>query len=295
MKRNAIVRIVLYAILALVLTSILLTGVLANGFMFHMNIGGNGTVVENEAAVAASDVSRIEIDWAAGSINFVVADTDQIIFTEAANDNSKYSMTYSLSGDTLMLNYGSSGVTMGFGNFNFPSKDLVITVPRDWVCEELEINGASLNIHIQDLTMEKLDLDGASCNVFFTGSLDELEVDGASTEIALSCTNRISRISVDGASCDLELTLPKDCGFTLRMDGLSCNLHTQLPCSATGGQTIYGDGYCQIDVDGLSCDVTIKEMECAHQWKPDMPAVDPNSGADTTVYTCLLCGEKKSG
>lgn len=260
MKQNAIARIVLYSILALVLTGILVTGVLAGSFMVHFD-SQSGTVVEHEASVAAADVRKIEIDWAAGSVEFVTADTDRITFRETSSEDSKYDMTYSLHGDTLQLDYSSTGFTIGFGNFSFPSKDLVITVPRDWLCEELEIDGASLTIDIQDLTVGTLDLDGASCDVFFTGSLEELEADGASTNITLSCSNRISRISMDGASCDLELTLPEDCGFTLSMDGLSCDLHTELPCSAINGRTVYGDGYTKINIDGVSCDVTILESE----------------------------------
>lgn len=291
MRRNAIARIVLYSVLALMLTGILVTGILTDSFMVHFG-SESGTIVEHEAAVAAADVRNIEIDWAAGSIEFVVADTDQIIFRETSAENSKYEMTYTLSGDTLKLSYGSGGITIGFGNFSFPGKDLVITVPRDWVCEELEIDGASLSIHIQDMTLGTLDLDGASCDVFFTGSLEELEADGASTNITLSCTNRISRVSMDGASCDLELTLPEDCGFTLSMDGLSCDLHTQLPCSAINGRTVHGDGYCKINVDGLSCDVTIKEAAgCTHEWGPGMPTVDIVTGESDTIYTCRICGK----
>lgn len=260
MRRNAIARIVLYSVLALVLTGILVTGILTDSFMVHFG-SESGTVVEHEASVAAADVRKIEIDWAAGSVEFVTADTDRITFRETSSENSKYDMSYSLHGDTLQLDYSSTGFTIGFGNHNFPSKDLVVTVPRDWVCGELQIDGASLTIDIQDLTVGTLDLDGASCDISFSGNLDELEVDGASTNITLSCINRISRISMDGASCDLELTLPEDCGFTLSMDGLSCDLHTQLPCSAINGRTVYGDGYCEINVDGLSCDVTILERE----------------------------------
>lgn len=291
MKSNAIIRIALYAILALVLTGILVTGILAGSFMVRFD-SESGTVVEHEASVAAADVRNIEIDWAAGSVEFVVADTDQITFREISSEDSKYEMTYTLSGDTLKLSYGRNGITIGFGNYNFPSKDLVITVPRDWVCGELQIDGASLTIDIQDLTVVTLDLDCASCDVFFTGSLEELEADGASTNITLSCTNRISRISMDGASCDLELTLPEDCGFTLSMDGLSCDLHTQLPCSAINGQTVYGDGYSKINVDGLSCDVTIKEAAgCAHEWGPGMLTVDIGTGMYDTIYTCRICGK----
>lgn len=291
MKANAIARIVLYSILALLLIGILLVGIAADDLMFQLG-DPNGTVVENEGYVDAANVKAFEIDWAAGSINIVIADTDKITFQETAPENSKYKMTYEVSGNTLKLSYGQPTISFGIGSI--PNKDLVITVPRDWVCEELEIDGASLDINLQDLTIGKIDLDGASCNLNFTGSLEKMEADGAAQKITLVCGNRISSIDIDGASCDLNLTLPKDCGFLLEMDGLSCDLYTELPGTSTNGQTVYGDGHCKINVDGVSCDVTITEStECSHVWDDGVEVDVPGGGHMEVKYTCTVCGETK--
>lgn len=256
MKGNAIARIVLYSILALLLIGILLVGIAADGLMFQLG-DPSGTVVENEGNVDAANVKGIEIDWAAGSIDIVIADTDKITFKETAPENSKYKMTYEVSGNTLKLSYGQPTISFGIGSI--PNKDLVITVPRDWVCEELEIDGASLDINLQDLTIGKIDLDGASCNLNFTGSLEKMEADGAATKITLVCGNRISSIDIDGASCDLNLTLPKDCGFLVEMDGLSSSFYSDLEYRSGNGSYSFGDQHCKVNVDGISCDVSIQE------------------------------------
>ena len=150
MKRNAIARIVIYSVLVVVLTGILLVGILANGFSIDFGSSG-GTTVESEVSVDAKDIKNLDIVWACGAITINVADTDQITFKETAPENCKYKTTYDVSGSTLELEYGSQKIAIGFGDNSIPRKDLEITVPQDWVCEQLEIDGASLNISINHL------------------------------------------------------------------------------------------------------------------------------------------------
>lgn len=261
MKRNAIVRIILYTFLALTLTAVMICGILEEGFTFGIHINTGGTTVEDKVTLDASRIQNIDINWAAGSVEIRTADSDQISIEEIRSENAKAKMTYKISGNTLQLDYGEAKVSIGFGCNSMESKNLIVTVPKDWACEELEIDGAYLDIDIQILNVQKIDLDGASCSLNFSGSLDRIDIDGASAKITLNCTNRISAINVDGASCDLDVTLPKDCGFRLEMDGLNCDLHTELPGIAADGKTVYGDGHCQISVDGISCDVTIHESK----------------------------------
>ena len=260
MKRNAIARIVIYSILVFVLSGILLFGILAGSFMFDFD-SSSGTVVESGSSVDAADIKRIEIEWASGSISIRPGDTDRIIFTESAPEDSKYPMIYDLSDSTLKLSYAKSSIGFGFGNFSMPSKDLVITVPRDWHCEDLEIDGASLNIAIEDLSIGEISLDGASCDLKFTGIIDSIDIDGASNDVTLACANRVSRIELDGASCELDLWLTEDCGFRLQMDGLSCDFDCNLNYSESGGYYRYGDEHCRIQIDGVSCDVSIRTMQ----------------------------------
>ncbi len=261
MKRNAIARIIAYSILALVLIAILIGTIGLEGMIFSIHINNSGTVVEDETALEASGIQNIEIDWAAGSVEIRTAETDQITISEVRPENSKYKMTYEISDQTLKLEYGNGVFSIGLGNQSIPSKDLLITVPQDWICEELEIDGASLDIKLQDLTVESLNLDVASCSLQFSGSVDHVEIDGASIDMEFHCTNRVSGIEVDGASCELDLTLPKDCGFTVNVEGLSYALHTDLSLTQQGDNKIYGDGYCKINIDGVSCEVTIRENE----------------------------------
>ena len=259
MKRNAIARIVIYSILAVVLTGVLLVGILVDNLSIDFGSSG-GTTVESEVSVDAKDIKNLDIDWACGAVTINVADTDQITFKETAPENSKYIMTYDVNGSTLKLSY-SERFSIGFGNNSLPGKDLVITVPKDWVCEELQIDGAALTIGIRHLNVKEINMDGAANNLEFVGSVDTVDVDGASNSILLHCESHPTLIDIDGASCELDLILPKGCGFAVDMEGLSCDFNSDLDYATKNDQHIYGNGHTNVDVDGLSCDVTISESD----------------------------------
>lgn len=256
MKRNAIARIFIYSIVAIALICALIAGFNPNSYIMVFHLGGNGITVEGEMAFDVTQVKNVEINWVAGGVEIRTADTDKITISEVIPDGCKHKLAYHLDGDTLELDYSNHFL---FGNMGMPQKTLIITVPQNWVCGELEIDGASLAIDIAGITMGKLSMDGASCNLNFTGSLDQMDIDGAYTKMHLVCTNRISAIQLDGASCNLELTLPEACGFLADMNGFSCDLHTELPYTTKNGHHLYGDEHCNISVNGANCDVTIKE------------------------------------
>ncbi|MBQ9762093.1 MAG: hypothetical protein IJV82_03350 [Oscillospiraceae bacterium] len=251
MKANAITRIVIYSILILLLVGILCAG-LGQGLPF-IQLGQKGTPVYGEVKIAPNEVSSLSIDWIAGSILITAADTDSIIISEEGEkDNNR--MSYRIEGDTLHLSY-SDGFHFGF--FSTPTKKLNVIVPRDWNCAMLEIDGASLRISTTDLTIGTLELDGASNQLSISGSIEKLDCDGASNSITMNCANRPSNIDLDGASCKLNLTLPKDCGFRAELDGINCDLNSHLPYSHRDDYYAYGDEYCHITTDGISCDITI--------------------------------------
>lgn len=255
MKTNAILRIVIYSLVILLLLGLLLMGMGAGMFTFNIQLdyrtGGS--------SVDAAGIRQLEIDWASGSILMQTADTDQITFTESGSFNDDQAMIYEVKNGTLSLKYSKPAIQIGF--VSMPSKDLVITVPQDWSCRELELDGAALDLEIIGLTIGSLDIDGASNTIHFNGAVETVDIDGASCEITMVCADRPQSIDMDGASCQLELTLPADCGFQVQMDGLSCDFNSELNYTSDNGDYMYGDRYCKIDADGMSCEVSIRTGE----------------------------------
>lgn len=261
MKTNAIVRVILYSILILLLVSVLIAGISVDLFTFRTHSGSSEISEGETVALDASGISQLEIDWAAGSITIRTADTDQISFYESGNITEKYTMSYSQNNGTLSIAFARSSVTVGFGSI--PGKDLTITVPQDWVCQELELDAASVDVNVDGLTVQELTLDGAAAELTFNGSLDRLDIDGASVELDIHCTTRPSSIDIDGASCEMMLYLPEECGFQVQMDGLSCSFRSDLDFQRGNDDYMYGDRHCKVNVDGMSCSVTINHAPAA--------------------------------
>ena len=255
MKTSAIVRIVLYSLVAVLLIGLLLTGLGIGSFIVHLS-SGNHEYTTGGGSVEAAEITSLRVNWASGSVILQTGDTDQIIFEESGNFSEEYAMVYEVKNGKLKLEYAKPRFTIGF--FSIPSKDLVITVPKSWICEELELDGAALQVEIRELSVQDLDIDGAACEVSFLGSLDRLNCDGAACELNITCRNRPQEFDLDGASCRLDLTIPDGCGFQVRMDGLSCHFKSDAEYTVSNKTYLYGDQHCRIDADGVSCEVTIR-------------------------------------
>lgn len=279
MKRNAIVRIILFSLTIVILLGILITGLSAN-FLSYITISDDETATLGSAgSVNAAEVSNISIEWAAGNIRIEPGDVTEITFAETVADEGSQQMAWKHTGNTLKLQFSKGNISFpSFGFSSNISKDLVITVPRNWQCKELSIDVASADVEILDMTVQEVDFDGASgicqfenCivdelsvdtasgNIHFTGTLNVLDCDAASADCSIQLSNIPNRIDLDSASGDLDLTLPENAGFTVSMDALSSQFTSDFPTTMSGGSYVCGDGRCRIEVDAMSGNVTIRK------------------------------------
>lgn len=277
MKRNAIVRIVLFSILALSLVGVLIGGIAFKGY------SAPGIIVRSttEAPVVsrnhfnAEEIDRLSIDWAAGKIVILPVEGSQIAVTEELLGEED-EMVLKLDGSTLYVEYSENAVSLNFGSTH--KKNLYITVPQDWVCQELYIDAASATVQAELLTIqkvesstasgnhtfrdckvEKLKLETVSGNLDYSGTLDKLDFEGVSAQADVVLTNFPKSIDVETVSGDLNLTLPKECGFTLEKDSVSGHFSSELETRKENGKYVYGDGQCKIEVEGVSANITIRK------------------------------------
>ena len=284
MKRNAIIRIVLWSITLVILLGILCTGIYVPSALNRIRrasvrntedfqeIDGNGFTLD------AASVRNVEIEWASGSIVIQPMDIGEMYIAEKAQDHSSEPMVWNLQDGTLSIQYCKNpDRVFVFGmDTELECKDLIIQVPRDWQCNSLEIEAASATLEVQDLTIRKmefdgasgsckfrnctvdsLDLDTASGDVWFQGSLLRLECDAVSADITLELTNVPNTLDLDGVSGGLDVTLPAEAGFTVTMETLSGDFESDFDTTQRNGSYESGNGRCRIDVDGMSGDVTI--------------------------------------
>lgn len=283
MKGNAIVRIVIYSVAIVALLGILLSATAANLYF-------TTSVVQTEvpAPTAASreinqydfttQIQNIEIDWVAGSVTIHPSDSlSNIIVEERSPAESQHNMVVKQSGQTLKIEFAEDHVKFDlFSNNKVVNKDLVIRVPKNWNCNNLEIDAAATDVNIQDLTIRELDFDGASgnlildnCNieeldidtasgdVEFVGTLENLDFDAASAKFYGEFYNCPRNLNMDSMSGDLELVLPEDAGFELNKDTVSGSFDTDFTFGKHNDLYICGDGNCKINVSAMSSDVSI--------------------------------------
>lgn len=295
MKGSAITRIVLFSIAILLLIGLLLTGLFAGKILSIPFLGGvfnrvtsdhtsQGGASASSGAVRADAVRNLQIDWVSGSITIQPGDTDAITFSEPEDLPEDQKMVWKQSGDTLRIQFCQSSKDWSFGfsfNSDVPySKDLVVTVPADWICNKLDIHSVSASLDVTGITAQKIDLENVSgecgfraCSaqeadldtvsggLSFEGSLQELDFSSVSADCTAVLSNVPKEVELDGVSGSLNLTLPEDAGFTAKLSSASGEISTDFPTTVSKGKYLCGDGSCQINADTVSGDVWIHKAK----------------------------------
>lgn len=272
---SAVIRVVLFSILLLVLVVCVLGLTLPD---INDSYLANGTV-GSEGSVSAAEVRDIQIEWVSGSITIKPGNTEDIQFHETLYNSGSKQLIWKQSGDKLIIQFSQNDITsfIHFGiNTNY-SKDLVVTVPQDWIGDEINIESVSAAVNVNDLTCNEIDLNNVSGECFFTncaadtlsletvsggidyhGTLQSLNCESVSADCEINVLNHPRQIEMDGVSCDLTLYLPESCGFTVSMDSMSGDFTTDFSTISKNGYKIYGDGYCRIEADSMSGDIIIR-------------------------------------
>lgn len=292
MKRNAIIRIVIWSIVIVLLAGIMGTTISAKVYRTHhrvesiaeeANVTAPASSMENIHDTASENIREIEIEWVAGSITIEEADVDHVTVKETMASDPKYTMVCKSSKDKLSIKFCEEKlVKRGFGISlgEDISKNLIIRVPRGFQLDSLEVEAAFANMIVKNLTIrevefdgasgtcdfenctvDKLDLDTASGDVSFSGNLKQLDIDAASASVCAALKNVPSRIDMDSMSGDLELTLPEDAGFTLSLDAMSSDFITDFEYRQQNSSYVSGDGSCRISMDAMSGDVYIHKAK----------------------------------
>lgn len=230
-------------------------------------------------AVPMNDVSKIEVEWVAGTITVKQGDGTEIQVQENGEYESEYSMFVRQKGKELTITYMPSGSSLlGLGNDVPPQKDLTILIPQGWAGEKLEISSASSNLEIRNLTVQEFEFEGGSgkavftdCvvdsldlatvsgDVDFTGSLNKLDWEAASASLTAVLSNVPRELDLEGVSGKMDITLPSNAGFTLKIEGLSQNFTSEFETTYQNKRYVCGNGACKIDVEGVSSSVTLRK------------------------------------
>ena len=314
MKHNAILRIILWSVVIVLLLGIL-GSVLLGSAVFKMykssSVAVTPTVETKEAdyiidapkesilvpqnteastpaqvntqddvtTVPAAGIRELEINWVSGNILIQTADVAEIQITESGAANADCEMQVQTKGEKLSIAF-SKGTEkfLGFGLHGELSKDLTITVPQNWECQDLEIDVASAKVDVQNLTVwdlefngasgecnftdctvDSLDVNTASGNVYFTGRLRDFDCEAASASVYAKLSNVPEEMDLETMSGLMDITLPEDAGFTVSMESMKASFSSEFDTTTQGNRYVCGNGQCKISVESMSGEVILRK------------------------------------
>lgn len=260
-KTYAAVRIIIFSLVTLILCA-----VLAWGISFDtLSLGGIsfGTsrftyddtdflFAEGSVAFPAGQVSSVDIEWVAGSVEIVRGKGDEISVSESADDSldDEDLLGYRLKNGRLEIKYCKSTFKIGLFQ-NDPEKHLVVSLP-DKLYDQIAVDAVSADVNITGLESARINLVTVSGNTLLTDVAlsNALDYEGVSGNFsaenlqchALNVENVSGLVKLNGsvaASADLE-TVSGDIHLTStewirEIDGesVSANLYITLPAGSS--------------------------------------------------------------
>lgn len=293
MKTSAMIRIILYAFIALLLTGVLLWGIGGNHNMnfFSFNLFGNSGLNYNDSdytigdgEVDKNDVDSIQVDWLAGNVIVVPyeegnTNSDVVTFSEESNTqlDEDYEMRYKVEDGVLKIMFAKSNVKF-IGIFKSLNKDLTIQLPADMTLSDVTIDTVSANINIENIKAgNQIDLETVSGNIeganitannidaetvsgkirWTDGSFQSVDAESVSGAINASFATMPSDIKVETVSGSMTLGLPENEGFKVDYDKVSGDFDCEFNVKINKNMAMYKNGVNKIKMNTVSGDMNI--------------------------------------
>lgn len=221
MKASAVIRIVIWVIVAMLLLAILIAGItggLGRWFqlgdwtndVFNNGSGGNYGSYEYEdrytiassGSVDGKGINAVYIDWLAGNVDVVEYDGDTIEFEEYSSTtlDPDYQMRYYVNGNTLNIRYARSR-TVFSGLFRNLNKTLTVRIPRNMNIDKFSVDTTSADIKIVGIDARDMEADTTSGRVDISdGKMYEVDADTTSGAVSLTDLVVSDKVDVDTVS-----------------------------------------------------------------------------------------------
>lgn len=291
MKRNAIARIIIWSLVAVLLTSLLVVGISSSPSSFFSgdwSLGGIGVTYKNSAlynvggGTVTDEFQSIKVNWTNGKINIEAYDGEDTVISETEVAEKENKLRWRVEDGVLKIQQMAAG--MRFGLKQTPKKTLTVKIPSnvaeglkavtsDSVSAEVTITGISASDKIEidtvsggadlkNIRTEKLDIDTVSGSIKAAGEFTELESDSVSGDVTVSSATPLKKLDCDSTSGNIRLTIPKNSGFTLKADTVSGDISCGLPTvSESKNRRVCGDGSADFETDTVSGDLIITSAE----------------------------------
>ena len=291
MKRNAIARIIIWSLVAVLLTSLLVVGISSSPSSFFSgdwSLGTIGVTYKNSAlynvggGTVTDEFQSIKVNWTNGKINIEAYDGEDTVISETEVAEKENKLRWRVEDGVLKIQQMAAG--MRFGLKKTPKKTLTVKIPSnvaeglkavtsDSVSAEVTITGISASdkieidtvsggANLKNIRTEKLDIDTVSGSIKAAGEFTELESDSVSGDVTVSSATPLKKLDCDSTSGNIRLTIPKNSGFTLKADTVSGDISCGLPTvSESKNRRVCGDGSADFETDTVSGDLIITSAE----------------------------------
>ena len=291
MKRNAIARIIIWSLVAVLLTSLLVVGISSSPSSFFTgdwSFGIIGVTYKNSAlynvggGTVTDEFHSIKVNWTNGKINIESYDGEDTVTSETEVAEKENKLRWRVEDGVLKIQQMAAGIR--FGLKKTPKKTLTVKIPSsaaeklksvntDSVSAEvniigvaasgkIEIDTVSGSAELKNIKTARLDIDTVSGEVNAEGEISELESDSVSGDITVSSAVSLEKLDCDSTSGNIRLTIPKDSGFTLKADTVSGDISCGLPTvSESKNRRVCGDGSADFETDTVSGDLIITSAE----------------------------------
>ena len=291
MKRNAIARIRIWSLVAVLLTSLLVVGISSSPSSFFTGDWSSGIIgvtYKNSAlynvggGTVTDEFHSIKVNWTNGQINIEAYDGEDTVISETEVAEKENKLRWRVEDGVLKIQQMAAG--MRFGLKQTPKKTLTVKIPSnvaeglkavtsDSVSAEVTITGISASdkieidtvsggANLKNIKTEKLDIDTVSGSIKAAGEFTELESDSVSGDVTVSSATPLKKLDCDSTSGNIRLTIPKNSGFTLKADTVSGDISCGLPTvSESNNRRVCGDGSADFETDTVSGDLIITSAE----------------------------------
>lgn len=291
MKRNAIARIIIWSLVAVLLTSLLVVGISSSPSSFFSgdwSLGTIGVTYKNSAlynvggGTVTDEFHSIKVNWTNGKINIEAYDGEDTVISETEVAEEENKLRWRVEDGVLKIQQMAAG--MRFGLKKTPKKTLTVKIPSNVAeglkavtsdsvsaevtitdisaSDKIEIDTVSGGANLKNIKTEKLDIDTVSGSIKAAGEFTELESDSVSGDVTVSSATPLKKLDCDSTSGNIRLTIPKDSGFTLKADTVSGDISCGLPTvSESKNRRVCGDGSADFETDTVSGDLIITSAE----------------------------------
>lgn len=217
MKKSAIARIVIWSVVAVVLT-----GILIGTLIFRENpnapiIFGEEQGYKYESAdeytvgpskLPAESITSISVDWISGNVFVLAYDGDTVIIEEASHDDieEEYALRWRVKENTLYIKPCKSTNSWNLAN-KIPKKDLFVYIPEALAVtmDRIKVDTASAWISVTGITANEIDTTTASGDTWLEkcGAID-INIENVSGYVNLTET-KAETIDAETVSGNVEI------------------------------------------------------------------------------------------